>query len=211
MTQASEAPLITVVCTANVCRSVYAAHRLREPLGPWGIEVASAGVDVHQRSMPCPLVASRLGGAPAHRATALRSAVVARSALLLAMTARQRGTIGRAWPDARPRTFTLIEATVLAEEVARRSPGELTVDAFAAALGTLRGRVPMPMQRVAFGPPLRRTVRHDPDIDIPDGHLSDRRRDHRATLNSIESWTDRLATAMTVALRRPAPSSESRP
>ncbi|WP_232549040.1 hypothetical protein [Propioniciclava soli] len=202
-------PLVTLVCTANVCRSVYAAALLSTGASALPADVTSAGVSAHPRLATCPLVLERLTSRDLPVSSApprpLEAELVASSALVLTMTAEQRGEAGRIAPAARQHVFTLIEATALAEALLERLEGRPTFSEWVTALGGLRGRVQLPVTPVRVGRWPRRHVEHVPDIGIPDGHTSDRTVDHLNALRSVEEYTGRLAAAALRALGGPHP------
>lgn len=193
------APLVAVVCTANVCRSVYATGLLSSGPFPRPVTFTSAGVSAHPRLATCPLVADRLAGRevplPASTPRQLDADLLARADLILTMTAGQRGAVGRMEASARTRTFTLVEACALAEALASRQPAPLDFDAWVEALNALRGRVPMPVRQVKLGRWPRRHTETVLDVDVDDGHTSDKDSAHLATLRMVEDLTTRLAAA----------------
>jgi protein-tyrosine-phosphatase len=125
---------IFLVCTANICRSVYGSAVLAGALGNSGIPLASAGINTVDGSEACPyvrrLVADANLPAPPQLATGARELAVedlADAALVITFTVRQRGLVARLAPSTRERLFTLREATALATAISSRrlQPGGL--------------------------------------------------------------------------------------
>lgn len=192
--------LVTVVCTANVCRSVYAAELLADAWSPLPVRVAGAGLATHPRLAPCPVVGARLGarglGAPQSTSRPVHEDTVAGSALVLALTPEQRASLGKMVPKARTRIFTLIEACLIAEALLERAPDPMNFAEWCQAVSALRGRVRMPVAPVQpRGFLSRRSREFEPAIGIADGHTSERPADHDTTLNQVESYCERLAAA----------------
>ena len=192
--------LVTVVCTANVCRSVFASTLLAAAWSHVPVEVRSAGVAVHPRLATCPLVGARLAahgfGEPRSSSQPVSVDLLAESALVLTMTPKHRAELALLLPEARSRILTLVEASVLADALTQRSPGPMPFTAWCDALIGLRGRVPMPLHPVKRRGLFSRE-RQDPvaAIDIPDGHTSDNALDHDNTLLAVEAACGRLVNA----------------
>lgn len=194
---------IAVICTANICRSVYATDLLSAALADTSIEVVAAGVSVLpvSRTPTCPQVVQRIKArgrpAPADQRRLLDAELISTSDLVLTMDTNHRGAVGRLVPEARPRTFTLIEGTVLAEALAERRGMRQPFPAWRDSLSALRGRVPMPTTKAPREGwwPLRR-AEYIPDINVSDGHSRSRNANHKATLNRVEKFSERFATAL---------------
>lgn len=191
-------PAILVLCTANVCRSVYAAHLLRSLLDPQLVTVQSAGLEVTRRLPACPLVAERASlGAPRpeHRSHHVSVEEIRSSALILTMTAAHRGEVARLVPAARRVTFTLIEAATIAPAISHCS----SLAGLAGEMDDSRSRVPMPP-----GPrpllPWVQTSGSPAAVDIADGHLARRESEHVRTLNQIERLAEVLADPVRMAV-----------
>lgn len=204
----THAPVITVVCTANVCRSVLAADLVGAALAGTGIRVASAGTRAASGSDPCAAVVERVEragrAAPTASGRRLTAALVDASDLVLTLDSAHRGEVGRLVPAARGRTFTLVEAVTLAEALPTWWECPLSFAQWRAALATLRGRVPMPTARAPRTGGWRRPAEHVPAIDIADGHTSGNDAEHRATLDQVTDLCERLTAALTACLEAPA-------
>jgi protein-tyrosine phosphatase len=191
---------VLIVCTANVCRSPYAAaileSALSSELAPGHIQAVTAGTRAAVGAGICAEVSSLLGreerpvDAAVHRPSQVDRSTIESADLILAMELSQRSHLARISPAARRRTFTLLEALALATHLGSMSelgtPGASPEDRFrdfVAALNSLRGRVgPAVPARL---PLWKGTVRAPLDpFDIPDGHTSTRRR-HRLVLQQV--------------------------
>lgn len=114
--QQHEGASILFVCRANVCRSAVAEFAASERLTNTGLRISSAGTDGVNGQKICErasdFVAERPNGrefAWHHRATRLTAAALARTALIVTATPRERSVVARLDPGARSRTFTMIE------------------------------------------------------------------------------------------------------
>lgn len=106
---------LLLVCTANECRSVFAAQALsaHEVTAAWAI--ASAGTEVVAGTSAC----EQTGLADsAHRSQALVAELLAASDLVLSMERQHRTRVAEVQPAARRRSFTLTEAVRFADIVA---------------------------------------------------------------------------------------------
>ncbi|BDI21652.1 hypothetical protein [Herbiconiux sp. L3-i23] len=188
---------LLVLCRANVCRSALAEFRLNRALersgGHDGIEIVSAGTDARPGSPICADVAARIsreeGGAlfaNSHASMALTDELIASSALVITMTARQRGIVARMLPGSQHKTFTLHEAVALASVVGDGITGLDSLEAVAARLHGARWRA-------------ARSVEDDTieglPVDVFDGH-SHRSRDHRRTIAAVHSAADTLGVSL---------------
>ncbi|MEY2848663.1 MAG: hypothetical protein RI885_1328 [Actinomycetota bacterium] len=194
-------PAILIVCSANVCRSVLAAAALSEllPGGAQAIDVSSAGVRARPGMPPCSriLTSSTLDGSAADLRATHRSRVVTPQAidaadLILTAEAAHRATICSVSPEARSKTFTLLEAVALAD-VVRRSEGWAPRAALAEWVQVLdgaRGRIPTPLRA-----PWWRHRAPSEELDISDGHVEGRRQ-HARTIATIETAVGRLVGAL---------------
>lgn len=198
----SSDPTVLVVCTANVCRSPYAANLLRPLLSPHGIQVRSAGLAATPGQPPCPLVASRLAETQersfSHTSRQLSPEALRANPLVLTMTTAQRGEVNRLWWGRQERVFTLVEAVAITRTVS----GPIDFEEYVAALSERRSRVPMPVATHMSFPWLWRTE-EDIEVDIADGHTSRRTKDHLQTLEQVERESLCLAEAMVGLLRSP--------
>lgn len=191
---------ILVVCTANVCRSAYAAALMRSELRDFGVQVRSAGLSASPGQALCELAAERVSRSHAlvlsHTSRQLQLDDLRASALVLTMTSAQRGEIGRLWWAGRDRTFTLIEAAT----IIRAAHSQHRLEDLAAVLSEHRSKVSMPVgsPRRFSWPSSGPTIQ----IDIPDGHTSRRRLDHRLTLDRVETTVAGLVASLKVILPR---------
>lgn len=196
----SAAGNIMLVCSANVCRSVYAAAVLADELRDTPISVSSAGVDAIPGAEPCEVVNELIAAGGLLRPTqfdigaqAFDPALAEDSSLILTLTLRQRGMVARLAPSLRNRLFTLIEASVLAGSInARRlDPGGLDrwVDIFndnRPSLPMLTEQQPEPRQPRSWWRRQSATApTPEPTWDIPDAHTSDPAT-HRQCLAMVE-------------------------
>jgi protein-tyrosine phosphatase len=124
-----EADDITVLCTANVCRSPMAAALLARRLSELGVtaRVRSAGM-LRDGDPPLPEVVSvmaRYGiDITGHRSRVACAADLARASLVLAMARDNLRYAVVTEPGAWPRAFTLRELVRRGERVGPRPPGE---------------------------------------------------------------------------------------
>lgn len=176
---------ILLVCTANECRSPYAAsvlHSMLAAAGPEGAAVYSAGLHVIRGNPLCAEAARRLAEIEVdagHRARLLRPQDVESASLILVAESRHRAAIVRMSPTASARTFTLREAAALGA-ASRRYDASIawstSVEAFAARLHEARGLIG----------PIR--------LDIADGHHGTPR-EHRRTLDDTAISASAIANA----------------
>ncbi|PID97447.1 MAG: hypothetical protein CSA83_02610 [Actinomycetales bacterium] len=180
---------ILVVCTGNVCRSVYAAQLMSQALNQIGVIIDSAGTDPIADSEPCWLAQDRLqhnGLPPAHNiAKELTVEQIETSTLILTASKRQRGVVAQLVPEARSKTFTIIEASLVAEHWLKENKAPRTLREWVEVINTHRCRVPMPTRPEKTGVLSSLRSKHDVvAISIPDGHNSYKLREHLATLDS---------------------------
>jgi protein-tyrosine phosphatase len=125
--------LLLFVCVANVCRSPAMHFLTAQGLHEHGVgttwELASAGTSVTGRQQMCSASASYVADLPGgaefartHRSQPLDQGLVERAGLILVASQRERSAVVRLAPAARARTFTMIEAALLAEKAASRAP-----------------------------------------------------------------------------------------
>ena len=120
---ASTAPFgVLFVCTGNICRSPTAEVLLRERIGAAGVgdrvTTASAGVATEDGWRMDRTIAGLherrgLSGTDAFRSRLLNGEMLGAAGLILTGTREHRLRIGRLWPDAYPKTFTLRECSWL--------------------------------------------------------------------------------------------------
>ncbi|HRW17354.1 MAG TPA: low molecular weight phosphatase family protein [Dermatophilaceae bacterium] len=110
------APLtVLFVCTANICRSAYAAARAADFVPPGGaLEIRSAGipglVGEPMSEEMAQVLAERGRDGSAHRSRSVTAQVVAEADLVLTMEARHRLAIIDELPTAAPIVFTIAQA-----------------------------------------------------------------------------------------------------
>lgn len=209
--------VVQFVCAANVCRSPVAAalasRRFATAALGSGVSVQSAGVEASAGSAVCARACSwvdkhrSIESLPAHRVRGLSDTLIDTASLILAADESVSEIILQRRPDAQQRTFTIIEAMILAESVVGRSvdgrgdpvtapKAGLDVTSVTARLHDVtaemhasRGRVPLTWDG---GPrPLGRH-RRTRSCDIPDAHTPDGA-SHRRMLpllsDVVERWT----------------------
>ena len=119
---------ILVVCTANLCRSPYAAASLRALIEHTelldGISVVSAGTEAMAGHPICELAAQSLveHQIPArffatHSSRSLTVGKINRAGLILTAERAHRSSVNRLVPGSQSRTFTILEAGMLAESL----------------------------------------------------------------------------------------------
>lgn len=116
-------PLVTFICTGNICRSPLGEKVLRARLAESsdrGIVVGSAGLHavVGAPMEPQPAeIAARYGADSGHVATQVTADILRASSLVLTMTRDQRAEIAQEFPFALKRTFTLVEFVRILDEL----------------------------------------------------------------------------------------------
>lgn len=205
---------ILMVCTANICRSPFAAavlgSRLASISGQPRVHISSAGTKALSGSGLCSEVERSLqrceppeGGALAHVPSLVDTLAIETADLILVMELSHRAAVARISPSARRRTFTLREAAGLAQHVQTRpkpgsrdrgAAGEVHFREFVTELNSLRGEV---RPRAGASVPLWNRFRVSPadPLDIVDGHNSTSRR-HRAALEQVDDATADVAAAL---------------
>jgi len=117
---------ILTVCTANICRSPFAATRLATSVGGalaehgLDLEIKSAGIATRPGSPPCPSLWSAAGmDVPeGHRSQPATPELLSGSRLVLGLASNHTSALASLAPGARTRTFTLEDAAALASAVA---------------------------------------------------------------------------------------------
>lgn len=121
-------PLVTFVCTGNICRSPLAEKVFRariDTLPNEGIVVSSAGL---QAVVGAPMdtqpeaIAVRYGADPMHEAVQISEQLLRSSTLIITMTREQRAEVAREYPFAMKRTFTLSEFVRILDELTSEVP-----------------------------------------------------------------------------------------
>lgn len=190
---------LLVVCAANVCRSPFAAFLLAAALP--GTEVSSVGVTARTGDPLCRFTDERISGLPdgpafakAHVATRLDSARIAGADLILTASEIERSAVAVLDPEARPRTFTLVEAAHSARALAPL-PAGLGLRELAERMHAQRGIVDLPQVRHRHRlSPLRSSY----GIAIPDAHIGDARRHsevYRTVTDAVEMFAGACSDA----------------
>ncbi len=181
------APIVLVVCTANVCRSPLAQETLQQGFADlsWldGVSVQSAGVNAVDDVPMCVVSAEQAAGDPggpgftdAHRSRPVTRELVEAAGIVLTAEREHRSAIARLAPGSQAKVFTLKEAAALAAAAEERlaggaGPGDLA--ALAHLLHSMRGTTPIalpaPPPTGLFARFRRRAEPADP-LTIPDGH-----------------------------------------
>lgn len=204
---------ILLVCTANICRSPYAAAVLDARLslmpGQSGLQVTSAGTRATTGAGLCQDVASvlsddlELSESPVHASSLVEATAVESADLILVMELAHRSAVAMISPSARQKTFTLREAAQLARHFQlapqphrsfHDTSGETGFRDFVAELNLLRGNARLRTPAVAPWWKKDRSRGIDP-LDIPDGHNSTNRQ-HRAVLTQVKETTENLAAGL---------------
>lgn len=192
---------LLVICSANVCRSVFAAALLTEALTTThpDIDVSSAGVHARPGMDACRLVdaSSPSEGAGSgfikrHLSSPVTPSSVDDADLILTATSSQRSAISSMQPDTRTKTFTLLEAAGLAEMVRIRPPDGKSIRFadWVRDLDASRGWRPPASPRGWW-----KRAAGASEIDIRDGHVEGNRL-HRKTLNDVDHAVGRLVRAL---------------
>ncbi len=107
---------ILFVCRANVCRSPVAEFVAIDRLSGSGLDVLSAGTDAAPGNHLCTHAAGMLAGrdrdlafVSTHRSRRLSTKLIGNADLILTASIRERSLVARLDPEARPRTFTIVE------------------------------------------------------------------------------------------------------
>ena len=185
---------LLLVCTANECRSVFAASALTSQAVGFAWAVASAGTEVVAGTAACGLT----GLADSeHRSRPVSAELVSAADLVLSMERQHRTRIAEVLPAARRRSFTLVEAVRFAEIVAASLVGERPSGDFQALL-------PADWSRAAEADRLRWLVSEmhearsyfDPvQGDIADAH-GDNAPPHEHVFNEITAGVEQLTRAI---------------
>lgn len=186
---------VLVVCSANVCRSIYAEALLSSYL-PAGIDVASAGIKAATGSEPCHLVRTRthrLGiQLPSEGAKSCTSDGLAEAGLVLVMSRELQDAVARLDLSSRAKTFTIPAFSAALSVVAQQGLSVTTMSELTSLLNSRRGSIAQPPVQQRRGL-LGRTISLDPH-GIPDGHVISRRV-HREALDMLEQHCERVAAA----------------
>lgn len=136
------------MCTGNVCRSPYIERRLRQLLGPHGIQVTSAGTSALVGMPIDPGSAARLGRVGADiadfAARPLTADLIAGADLVLVADRDHRAAVVRMHAKALRSCFTLGDFADLVRhaDLSSAAPGMPWVAHVAAVAASCRGRVP---------------------------------------------------------------------
>ncbi|WP_091229841.1 hypothetical protein [Microbacterium sp. 3J1] len=168
---------LLVVCAANVCRSPFAAFLLGRELPD--IEVSSVGVTARAGDPLCRFTEERIDAlagdadlAEAHVATRLDAESIDRADLILTASEAERSAVAMLAPEARPKTFTLVEAAYGARALSPLA-ADTTLRELAVQMHAQRGLVDLPEKRRRHRlSPFRASY----GIAIPDAHIGDTRK-----------------------------------
>lgn len=216
-------PTILVICTGNVCRSPLAETILREQCGIEGLTIHSAGTDAisgrsfceHASEMHGPST----GGGVQRRARILTPDLLDEADLILVAEYEHRGAATLMRPQARRKTFTLIEASefisAMVADCAQSRPNEgvATEEQFGSIvreMNNMRGAGRLSGRKrtlVGFGQRLlmvfrRRSSGSAPDFEIVDGHWGNAR-EHFRTLAQVSLASQQVGAGLTALLGRP--------
>lgn len=190
MLHEADAADIVVVCHANVCRSPLAELLIANAVASEGWRVQSRGTHAHDGQGLCPAAGaelSRIPGGPSYAAT-FRSrrlrAIDLASPMLLAASVEEKSALAKLDHTVRARTFTLIEAALLAEaDAAVPSDHAADLRALVRRWDGLRRSADSPLPRV-YGA-----------LDAPDAHLGRGVR-HEQTLGAVSTAANRLIAVL---------------
>lgn len=205
------------ICAANVCRSPAMEFLTRDGLRVGGRESAwdflSAGTTgtAIARHRMCAESASAISDLPGgaefvetHRSRPLTRALLSRAGLVLVASHEHRSAVVRLAPAARAKTFTMLEAALLAESPVTREalaePDGLTLEGLAEVMDLNRdlsdaADLPGGDRRGLF-----RARRRSLDItDVHKGEVGD----HGRTLEDVRWGSEHLARAL-LELREPS-------
>jgi len=193
------------VCGANVCRSPYLAYLLEQSIRSGKVEgewlVQSRGVWAAPGARLCPLVSRRIESLPfgsqfatAHRSRSFDADVALDFDMILTASTAERSAIAKLCPQARPWTFTALEASLLSEADATgarsvANPDVSRLRSHALELHSRRGRLEGP------GGMMRTGASSQLALDIADGHVQSGWR-HRRALRDIVEVMARLSTQL---------------
>lgn len=196
---------VLVVCTANVCRSRAAQELLRDALADAGVPatVTSAGVRAAAGAPACATMVRLLRERglrldEAEGARQVSSELLEGQDLVLVPERSHRAALARLLPAGRARTFTLVEAAVLAEAMPEGIGGSTPRERLRAQVAWMdraRGKVELPVGEVRQG--LRGLLRGRPEepLDVPDVHAGSLRV-HRQALVRVDDAIARLAGSL---------------
>jgi protein-tyrosine phosphatase len=202
--------LILFVCLANVCRSpvmaFLTAHRLEEQGLGSSFVAECAGTKAIDGDRMCAVAAAHVELYPSgaefvksHRARTVSRELVDAAGLILVASSRERAAVAGPWQEARPKTFTMVEAAQLAQAVAEGSTSSqfarrpMTLEALGAAMGDLRGS----LRQGNVGTPRRALLsrRRQRSLDVPDVHQGEVRT-HAPVIESLERASSHLVHAI---------------
>ncbi|WP_243231855.1 hypothetical protein [Microbacterium sp. CIAB417] len=189
---------VLIVCAANVCRSPFAAFLLGRELP--GLLVESAGVAARAGDALCRFTRQRITALPdgsrfvqQHVVRRLDTDLIGRADLILTASPSERSAVAVRSPEARTRTFTLVEAAHSAKALSETERPS-TLAGLAEMMNARRGRVTLPP--VHRGRWTTRSARFG--IAIPDAHIGETQR-HSVVYRSIEDAVGMFARAFTAS------------
>lgn len=137
--------VILMVCTANVTRSPSAEYMLRQRLSETPtnqVRISSAGTAAVVGEAIDPRMAELLSGkglgTSMHRSRRVTREDLLAATLILAMGTDHRAQVATLAPEARTKTFTLLEFSRLAEMMVQRGPSSTDLEGIVAEAARLR-------------------------------------------------------------------------
>ena len=211
------------VCEANICRSPLMEQVLRSRVDAELWEISSAGTRVGPGDRPMCTMSVEIAAAAGadetaldtHRSTSIDADTLLAADLILTASRAERSTVAQLVPEARSKTFTLLEAIHLGAAAFRQDELELLADfvrddavdgleIYAAALHHRRGFVAPPsVGRTLWGKRRRNA------FDIPDAH-HEGDREHRAMLERTAGDIVELQRQVELFLDSPAAALDAR-
>jgi protein-tyrosine phosphatase len=211
--QRSRPPALALfVCRANVCRSPMMQFLVnrevlrKDPDSPW--RFISAGTAAHPGDQMCSSSAGVVGASPEgtefvrrHAARVLDAGLVDHADIILTASLAERAVVAQLAPEARSRTFTILEASLLAEAGgALRADQGRTAQSLAEALHAARGSLSGIQTR---GSKWRRNGQVTGQLDIPDVHQGESR-NHRQVVKDVQRAGQQLAALFAAYSEAPA-------
>lgn len=202
--------LLLFVCAANVCRSPAMQFLTAKALQSAGLttswEFASAGTAAADDERMCRVAATAVeehpggpGFARRHRSRSITPTLVERAGLILVASHRERAAVARLSPSARQRTFTMVEAALLAESASRETSGwpgtgPLSLSSLAGVMHDHRGTAVHGGADRIVGRLLPRS-RRATSLDLQDVHAGEAK-SHKPVLEGVRWASTHLAGSL---------------